>query len=81
MAAMRRLILAPALLALAGGACAEKVFRYAFEIAETSFDPHKISDLYSNVVNQAMFDPPLGPAHTGQQERAPLSERSRRGPT
>jgi ABC-type transport system substrate-binding protein len=36
-----------------------KVFRYAFEIAETSFDPPRISDLYSNIVNGAMFDTPL----------------------
>jgi ABC-type transport system substrate-binding protein len=36
-----------------------KVLRYAFEIAETSFDPPRISDLYSNIVNGAMFDAPL----------------------
>ena len=36
-----------------------KVFRYAFEIAETSFDPHRISDVYSNIVNQGMFESPL----------------------
>ena len=36
-----------------------KVFRYAFEIAETSFDPPRISDLYSNIINGAMFDAPL----------------------
>ena len=36
-----------------------KVFRDAFEIAETSFDPHRISDVYSNIVNQAMFEAPL----------------------
>jgi ABC-type transport system substrate-binding protein len=36
-----------------------KVFRYAFPVAETSLDPQKISDLYSNVLNSAMFDPPL----------------------
>ena len=36
-----------------------KVFRYAFEVAETSFDPQKIADLYSNIINSAMFDPPL----------------------
>ncbi len=36
-----------------------KVLRYAFEIAETSFDPPRISDLYSNIVNSAMFDAPL----------------------
>ena len=50
--------LAAALLA-PGLAAAEKVFRYAFEIAETSFDPHRISDVYSNVVNQGMFDAPF----------------------
>jgi ABC-type transport system substrate-binding protein len=37
----------------------KKVLRYAFEVAETSFDPQKISDLYSNIVNSAMFDTPL----------------------
>ena len=37
----------------------EKVLRYAFEVAETSFDPHKISDVYSNIANKAMFDTPL----------------------
>lgn len=36
-----------------------KVLRYAFEIAETSFDPHKVSDVYSNIVNGAIFDAPL----------------------
>ena len=47
-------------LAAAGAQAAEpKVFRYAFEIAETSFDPHRISDVYSNIVNQAIFEPPL----------------------
>jgi ABC-type transport system substrate-binding protein len=38
---------------------APKVFRYAFEVAETSFDPHFVSDAYSNIVNQAMFEAPL----------------------
>ena len=37
----------------------KKVLRYAFEVAETSFDPPRISDLYSNIVNGAMFDTPL----------------------
>ncbi len=36
-----------------------KVFRYAFPVAETSLDPQRISDLYSNVLNNAMFDAPL----------------------
>jgi ABC-type transport system substrate-binding protein len=54
--------LAAALLAAALPASAadpNKVFRYAFPIAETSFDPQKISDLYSNILNSAMFDAPL----------------------
>src|SRR5687767_8267204 len=59
---MTRHFLALALAATALAAHAadpNKVFRYAFEIAETSFDPPRISDLYSNIVNGAMFDTPL----------------------
>ncbi|HET7730652.1 MAG TPA: ABC transporter substrate-binding protein [Usitatibacter sp.] len=58
---LRRLLLAAALAALpaAHAADAPKVFRYAFEVAETSFDPHFISDVYSNIVNQGMFEPPV----------------------
>ena len=62
MGSMRRILLA--LLAAAGvathAADPNKVFRYAFEIAETTFDPPRISDLYSNICNGAMFDAPLG---------------------
>lgn len=36
-----------------------KVLRYAFEVAESSFDPHKNSDVYSGIVNNAIFDTPL----------------------
>jgi len=36
-----------------------KVFRMAFEIAETTFDPQKVSDLYSNMIIDAVFDTPL----------------------
>ena len=36
-----------------------KVLRYAFEVAETSFDPQKVTDVYSIIVNKAMFDSPL----------------------
>lgn len=46
-------------LAAAPTAFAEKVFRYAFEVAETSFDPAEISDLYSSNVIANLFDPPL----------------------
>ncbi len=43
----------------AAGPDPNKVLRYAFEIAETSFDPQKVSDVYSSIVNNAMFDTPL----------------------
>jgi len=36
-----------------------KVLRYAFEVAETTMDPHKVSDVYSTIVHNAMFDTPL----------------------
>jgi ABC-type transport system substrate-binding protein len=36
-----------------------KVLRYALEIAETSFDPQKVGDVYSIILNWSMFDPPL----------------------
>lgn len=36
-----------------------KTLRYAFEIAETTLDPHRISDVYSNIINSAIFDSPL----------------------
>ncbi|MBL8520780.1 MAG: bicyclomycin resistance protein [Betaproteobacteria bacterium] len=46
-------------LAAAQPADPNKVLRYAFEVAETSFDPLKVSDVYSSIVNKAMFDTPL----------------------
>jgi ABC-type transport system substrate-binding protein len=36
-----------------------KVLRYAFEIAETGFDPAEISDLYSRDIVRNIFDAPL----------------------
>ena len=36
-----------------------KVLRYAFPIAETSFDPAQITDLYSRTVVAGFFDAPL----------------------
>ncbi len=59
--AMRRLaLLFLAMLPLAAQTAEqEKVFRYAFRVAETSFDPQKVIDLYSNIANSAMFDAPL----------------------
>ncbi len=38
---------------------AAKVFRYAFRVAETGFDPAQVSDSYSNVINVGIFDAPL----------------------
>ena len=34
----------------------EKVLRYAFEIAETGFDPAQLSDAYSRIATENMFD-------------------------
>ncbi len=60
---IRHLLPALALAALLAGAPAAaqntKVFRYAFEIAETGFDPAEISDLYSSNVMANIFDTPL----------------------
>jgi len=35
---------------------ANKVLRISFPVQETGFDPPKVSDLYSNTVNEAIFD-------------------------
>ena len=43
----------------ASGAQPLKVFRYAFLIAETGFDPAYITDLYSRTVAAAIFEAPL----------------------
>ena len=40
----------------AAGASGEKVLRYAFQVAETGFDPAQISDLYSRIVTAHIFD-------------------------
>jgi ABC-type transport system substrate-binding protein len=57
----RALALSTLLVASAAASAADpgKVFRYAFEVAETSLDPQKISDLYSNILNSSIFDSPL----------------------
>ena len=47
---------------LAGGAAAAreaaplKTIRHAFLIAETTFDPHAVSDVYSNTITDAIFE-------------------------
>ncbi|MFO1267454.1 MAG: ABC transporter substrate-binding protein [Rubrivivax sp.] len=42
-----------------GGAPGEKVFRYAFNFAETGFDPPRVSDQSSIRVLAHIFEPPL----------------------
>src|ERR1700682_2231091 len=37
----------------------EKTFKYAFQIAETGFDPAELSDLYSSNLIANIFDTPL----------------------
>jgi ABC-type transport system substrate-binding protein len=50
-----------ALIAVAASARAEpqKTLRYSFRIAETSFDPAQITDLYSRTVASGIFEAPL----------------------
>ena len=43
----------------AAAADPDKVFRYAFPIAETGFDPAELSDLYSGYLIANIFDTPL----------------------
>jgi ABC-type transport system substrate-binding protein len=57
---MRLALALLATLFLGGTATAgAKTLRTAFLIAETAFDPHAVSDLYSNAINDAIFDPLL----------------------
>src|SRR5919198_2745050 len=54
-------ILGAAILAcalIAPDASAEKALRYAFNVAETGFDPVQVNDLYSSTVIAHIFDPP-----------------------
>src|SRR6188508_1023284 len=37
----------------------DKVYRYAFNVAETTFDPAEVSDLYSSTLMANIFDSPL----------------------
>ena len=48
--------LAFAAAAPAAAADPSKVYRIAFPVAETGFDPARVSDLYSNTVNEAIFE-------------------------
>ena len=57
-----RMLLVAALLALALSSAAQaepKVLRYAFEIAETGFDPAQLSDLYSRNITNQIFEAPI----------------------
>ena len=38
---------------------AGKTLRYAFLVAESGFDPVQITDLYSNIINNGMFEAPM----------------------
>src|SRR5205809_1715168 len=48
-----------ALLVMAPPAAAEKVLRYAFQVAETGFDPAQINDVYSAIIFSHILDAPL----------------------
>jgi ABC-type transport system substrate-binding protein len=59
MTLMLAMFWAPAFTGVTSAAGATKVLRYAFPIAETSADPARVSDVYSNTVISAIFDTPL----------------------
>ena len=42
--------------ATAAAADPNKVLRVVFPTAETGFDPAKVTDLYSNTINEAIFE-------------------------
>ena len=47
-----------ALLAISVDAAPQKVFRYAFPVSETGFDPAQIGDIYSRTVTPHIFEAP-----------------------
>src|SRR5438309_1574561 len=44
---------------MAPPAAAEKTLRYAFQVAETGFDPAQVNDLYSAIIFSHLLDAPL----------------------
>ena len=52
-----------------GRAPRAKVLRYAFPVAETSFDPAQITDLYSRTVLAHIFEAPLEYDYLAQPAR------------
>ncbi|HUG23004.1 ABC transporter substrate-binding protein [Piscinibacter sp.] len=53
----------PAVAQTAGPPPAAKVLRYAFNAAETGFDPAQLSDLYSRIITAHIFESPLAYDH------------------
>jgi ABC-type transport system substrate-binding protein len=51
----------------------EKVFKYAFLIAETGFDGVQLSDLYSRIVTSNIFEAPLAFHYLDQEKVVPLT--------
>jgi len=51
------------------GAAAARVLRYAFPVAETGFDPARISDLYSRTIAANIFEAPLTYAYLARPAR------------
>lgn len=52
-----------------GRAAGPKILRYAFPIAETSFDPAYVTDLYSRTILDGIFDAPLEYEYLAQPVR------------
>ena len=55
-----------------------KVLRYAFDVAETTLDPQKMSDIYSNIVDSAIFETPLDYDYLARPLKLDARSRSRR---
>src|SRR6266481_602785 len=59
MFSLARAAILACVLAAPGAAHAEKVLRYAFQVAETGFDPAQINDVYSAIIFSHILDAPL----------------------
>ncbi len=66
---LRALAALCAVLAISAQAAPPKVFRYAFPVAETGFDPAQIGDIYSRTVTPHIFEAPYTYDHLARPAR------------
>src|SRR6266480_259715 len=60
---------------IAPPAAAEKVLRWAFQIAETGFDPVQVNDVYSAIIFGHIFDAPLTYDYLERPSKGVVGER------